>query len=315
VTAGNNSGINHTKTVGALTVAQRDALLRMMNKTRDIPARTQPNHTQAAVPHYFKNVSGETVPAFACIQVTGTTESGGQNFLLGDKPADGNGDAGWYVFNGACAVPVGEKGVCHDGVIVRALTEGSPAAGDKVSPQADSWYVAKGSLFPVAGPDDIKPSVYKIFVNGGGGGGQEVMFSISDVYGTATRESDHCDDRLRDAKNKYKATCVRVSCGSGAPATDEDGTFEVVDYLGFLTGRDESDVIGKTGLASYMGDCDGYGECEWVITWIDWFRERTVITGFTMNDTNLCFKFENIKVWDHCELDPECIPLTDCEEY
>ena len=67
MTAGNNSGINHTKTVGALTVAQRDALLRMMNNTRDIPARTQPNHSQSAVPHYFKNVSGETVPAFVSL--------------------------------------------------------------------------------------------------------------------------------------------------------------------------------------------------------------------------------------------------------
>jgi len=193
--------------------------------------------------------------------------------------------------------------------------EGSPAAGDKVSPQANSWYVKEGSLFPVAGADDIAAGVYRIFITGGGGGGQQVMFTIDEVYSTAVAASDHCDDKLRDAKDRYMASCVKVSCGSGAPVTDENGQFEVIDYLGFLTGREEADVIGKTGMATYMSDCDGYEQCEWVITWIDWFRERTVMTGFTITDTNLCFDFENVKVWDHCLLDPQCIPLTDCEEY
>jgi hypothetical protein len=312
---GNQVGVNHVKKVAALSTQQRDSLLKLLNQKQDIKAPRTPSHPQNAVKHHFVNRSGETVPAYGCIQVTGTEEIGGQNYLVGEKPADSNGTAGWYVFNSHCVVEDGDRGTCNDGVLVRALSEGSLNAGDKVSPKADSWYVESGSLFPVAGPDDIKQDCYKIFVTGGGGGGQEVMFTISEVYGTATRASDHCDDRLRDAKNKYKATCVKVSCGSAAPATDENGEFEVHDYLGFLTGRDESDVIGKTGLASYMGDCDGYGDCEWVITWIDWFRERTVIVGFTMTDDNLCFEFENVKVWDHCELDDQCIPLTDCEEY
>jgi hypothetical protein len=315
ISSGKNTGVNHAKLVATLTAAQRDALLGKLAESRDIKAPKDSNHQNSSAPIYFQNQSGMEVPPYACMQVVGTTESGGQNYLLIEQPADGDGTNGWYVFNGHCRVADGDKGLCHDGVLVRSLTEGSPSAGDKVSPQANSWYVAEGSLFPVAGADDIADGVYRIFVAGGGGGGKEVMFTIDEVYGTAIRESDLCDDRLRDAKDRYKATCVKVSCGTGAPATDEDGTFEVVDYLGFLTGRDESDVIGKTGLASYMGSCDGYGECEWVITWIDWFRERTVIVGFTLTDDSLCFEFENVKVWDHCELPDQCIALTDCEDY
>ena len=315
ISSGKTTGVRHTRLVAALTAAQRDALLGRLAQSRDIKAPKDSNHQNSSAPIYFQNQSGMEVPPYACMQVVGTTESGGQNYLLIEQPADGDGTNGWYVFNGHCRVADGDKGLCHDGVLVRSLTEGSPAAGDKVSPQANSWYVKEGSLFPVAGADDIAAGVYRIFITGGGGGGQQVMFTIDEVYSTAVAASDHCDDKLRDAKDRYMASCVKVSCGSGAPVTDENGQFEVIDYLGFLTGREEADVIGKTGMATYMSDCDGYEQCEWVITWIDWFRERTVMTGFTITDTNLCFDFENVKVWDHCLLDPQCIPLTDCEEY
>lgn len=309
------TGVRHTKMVATLTVAQRDALLGKLAQSRDIKAPKDTNHQNSHAPIYFINYSGRQIPPYACLQVIGTTEKGCQNYLDCTRPLDGEGTNGWYVFNGHCPVENLEKGMCHDGPLVRTLTQGSLKAGDKASPQANSFYVKKGTMFPVAGPDDIADDVHRIFVTGGGGGGQQVMFSIDDVYGAATSSSEQCADKKRDAKDRYMASCVKVSCGSGAPATDENGQFEVVDYLGFLTGREEADVIGKTGLATYMGDCDGYDECEWVITWIDWFRERTVMTGFTMGDTSLCFKFENVKVWDHCKLPDECIPLTDCEEY
>jgi hypothetical protein len=315
IASGKKTGVNHVKMVATLTAAQRDALLGRLAESRDIKGPKDSNHQNSKAPIYFKNQSGMEVPPYACMQVVGTTESGGQNYLLIEQPKDGDGTNGWYVFNSHCRVADGDKGLCHDGVLVRSLTEGSPSAGEKVSPQAGSWYVTTGSLFPVAGPDDIADGVYRIFVNGGGGGGKMVMFTIDDVYGAASSSSEFCADKKRDAKDRYKATCVKVSCGSGPPETDENGQFEVVDYLGFLVGREEADVIGKTGMATYMGDCEGYDECEWVITWIDWFRERTVMTGFTMGDTSLCFKFENVKVWDHCKLPDECIPLTDCEEY
>lgn len=305
--------------VGALTVQQRDALLQnLVDRLGDKSPAASQMQGQQVVHHYVKNISGETAPAYACMQVVGTEEIGGQNYLKIDKPADENGDAGWYVFNSYQDIPNGELGIAYDGPAVRMLSNATGlTAGDQLGPQANSWYVGSGSLFIYAGDDDIRTDVVRAFVIGAGGGGNEIMFTIDDVYGVQEAASDHCDDQLRDAKSSYTATCVRKPCFMGTvPGADDNDKIVVHDYLGFLEGREEADVIGKTGLASYMVECHGYQtECKWIITWIDWFRVVQVVTGVRMTDTELCFDRKNVEVWDDCDLDPICIPLTDCVEY
>lgn len=312
-------GVNHSKTYGMLTVAQRNALLKKLNISGGIAAQKQPTHNQAKVPHYWVNRSGETCPAYGCIQVTGTEEIGSQNYLQGKKPADGNGTAGWYVFNGACHVPDGEFGMAHDGVLVRSLADNAPSAGDLVSPQANSWYVTDGSLFPVAGPDDVKDDCYKIFVTGGGGGCELMTFAIDEVYGTETAASDHCDDQLNDAAAKYKVSCVKACCGGSPSGAEPDGSYIVHDLFSMFQGgiggaREEADLIGKEGLAIRFSDCEGYDECKWYVLFINWFRTIQVITNVIMTDTELKFEMKNVEVWDDCDLDPIIIELTDCED-
>ena len=308
--------------IGGLTVSQRDKVLNMLREWIKFKGETvaQSTHNQQNVYHYVFNNSGETIPSYACVQVTGTKELGEQNYLLGEKPADGTGDAGWYVFNGFEEIADQEIGICYDGPLVRALVEGNLSAGDLVSPQADSWSLAEGSLFPYAGADDILPNVHKVFTNGGGGGCELMIFTVKDVYGVETKASDHCDDELNDAKNQYYVECVKACCGGKPSGAEPDGSYLVNDYFSMWQGgiggaREEADVIGKEGLAIRMKDCDGYGDCQWYVIWINWFRTIEVVVNVRMTEDSIIFDKKNVEVWDDCEIDPVIIPLTDCEAY
>lgn len=314
--------------VGALTVPQRDKVLQMLREFIKFKARfvQQSTHTQQNVYHYVKNISGQTIPAYGCVQVVGTQETDSspsgltQNLLQGNIPQDDVGDAGWYVFNGFQPIENGDIGVCYDGPLVRAKVDNTYNAGDLLSPQKDSFVLTAGSLFIYAGPDDIRDETHKIFITGGSGGCELMQFSVNDVYGTETAPSDHCDDQLNDAANKYNVSCVKSCCGGAPSGAEADGSYIVHDLFQMFQGgiggaREQADVIGKEGLAIRFSDCDGYDDCKWYVLFINWFRTIQVITNVRMTDTELIFDRENVEVWDNCELDPITIALTDCEEY
>lgn len=112
---------------------------------------------------YVRNDSGEEIPPFACMQTTGTVESGGQNYITVDKPADVSGEAGWYLFNGQSPIPEDEYGIAFDGPVVRMLTDGSSAitSGELWSPDVGEWAVTEGDLFIAIGADDIETDVMR----------------------------------------------------------------------------------------------------------------------------------------------------------
>jgi hypothetical protein len=143
--------------------------------------------------------------------------------------------------------------------------------------------------------------------------GDQIIFQIDELYSLADAISEHCDDKLEDAKDRYLATVMNRPCGVEVVAEEENGKVIVHDYLGsFLKDREESEVIGKIGVASYFTDLEEYDECKWVITWIDWFREIQVITNVIVTQEQIKFEVKNVQVWDDCELDPITIDLTEC---
>jgi hypothetical protein len=130
-----------------------------------------PRELQQATPIFVRNDSGEQVPAFACLQSTGTVESGGQNYIKIDKPADTTGTSGAYLFNGVAPIEPGGFGVAHDGPVVRMLSSTS-TSGAKLVPVVGSWTVAAGDgPFTAIGADDIGSGVIRASVAGIGGGG------------------------------------------------------------------------------------------------------------------------------------------------
>lgn len=140
-------------------------------------------------PIYVWNRSGEVIPAYAVMQVVGTTRPSGEGvrtFVDVRKPIDSSGTAGWYVVNGHDPIPVNKPGVGLDGPHVRVLGVdlANAASGDRYNPQPGSWLAApvapdEEGLFIYAGIDPLRGTntVHRMFF-GGGGSGEIVLARI-----------------------------------------------------------------------------------------------------------------------------------------
>jgi len=107
---------------------------------------------------FVRNDSGEEIPAFGCMQVNGTVEAGGQNYLKVVKPADTTGKAGKYLFNDLAPIEIGGYGLAQSRFVHRALTNGDTITlGAKWAPIASSWEVGANPAgqFTAVGADDI----------------------------------------------------------------------------------------------------------------------------------------------------------------
>ena len=154
--------------------------------------------------HVVRNTSGEAIPSFGCMQMVGTSEIGGRNYLDVDQPADSDGTAGGFLFNGPNEIEIGGNGIGFAGPVVRALSDGTAAsAGQLWSPQATSWQIAPNAsgLFRASGPDDIASNVIRVQVVGGGGSGFSVADTTSSITagGASTVGSGTVQKKKRDA--------------------------------------------------------------------------------------------------------------------
>jgi hypothetical protein len=111
-------------------------------------------------PIFVRNDSSEEIPAFGCLQISGSVDVAGQNYIRIVKPT---GTTGQYLFNGIAPVAAGGYGVAHDGPVCRALTDGSTITlGDYWEPEASSWAVTPGgALIKAIGSDNIEPDVMR----------------------------------------------------------------------------------------------------------------------------------------------------------
>lgn len=124
--------------------------------------------TLHATPIYVDNISGETIPAYGCMHVAGTSEIGGQNFIEVDKPSGSL--TGAFLFNGPREIPADEQGVAQSSRVVRAVkTSGTATAGDRWAPVISAWTISTSATGPfiMAGDDDIATNVVRIFVDAG----------------------------------------------------------------------------------------------------------------------------------------------------
>jgi hypothetical protein len=145
-----------------------------------------------STPIYVRNDSGEEIPAFACLQTTGTTEAGGQNYITVDQPVDTDGTSGGYLFNGIAPIEIGGYGIAHDGPLCRMLTDGVPLnSGDKCQPVVGEWYIELGGdLITIVGDDDIQAAVVRGVIGSSGGGDEHFNFrttgAMSSLSATAS---------------------------------------------------------------------------------------------------------------------------------
>lgn len=114
-------------------------------------------------PIYVQNDSGEEIPAYACMQVTGTIESSGQNYLVVNKPVDSTMDDGAYVFNMETPIEIDGNGTATSGPVFRAKYTGTITPTALYAPTAAQWYLTKngGGIYRCLGDDDVGTSIGK----------------------------------------------------------------------------------------------------------------------------------------------------------
>jgi hypothetical protein len=169
-------------------------------------------------PIYVTNVSGEEIPAYACMQCTGTEVIGNRTYIQVDQPADSTGEAGGFLFNSPRAIAIDANGIGFAGPHVKALGDGSVAtAGDKWGPVASAWTVADDAdgIFVVIGDDDVATNVVRLFAGVSGGG--EIVHFYSPSGGIAARTT----------LTMGSASCDIYTCSSGGVLSDS-GTNETV---------------------------------------------------------------------------------------
>jgi hypothetical protein len=182
-------------------------------------------------PIFVKNDYAGTIPPYACLQVTDTIEDGNYNYLQVDQPADADGTAGWYVFNGPRAIEENGFGVAYDGPLCRMLTDGSTVtAGELWGPVANQFTIAPGgSLFVAAGEDNIATDVMRGFFKGGGGSGASLYAA-----------------RMTEAWSARQATCeIYTLDGPNEPVYVDNQ--EVYDPLSIFAALSTGDWM-KVGL-------------------------------------------------------------------
>jgi len=149
----------------------------------------------------------------------------------------------------------------------------------------------------------------------GGGTADIILFRIVEQSDAEAAESNDCVDKLKDAGATYEANVTWRPCGVTRVAGESDGgTVTLYDPLNsFFYNRENSEMSGREGVAVYMQEDGGY-ECQWVVTFIDWWRDVQMISDVIVTEDEIRFEVKTVKVWDDCDLDDIVIPLIDCED-
>lgn len=148
------------------------AMLREWRLNRPSPSRNvQPGLVTAQTPIYVRNVSGLVIPPYACMQATGTDDDSetSQSYIEVDQPADADGSAGAFLFNGPEEIAIDEDGVAQNSRVVRAIKDtGTATAGDSWQPVVSDWTIeAGGTPFVMIGSDGIATDCVRVFYAGG----------------------------------------------------------------------------------------------------------------------------------------------------
>ena len=171
------------------------------------PGRGQ--HTYTPPPQvYVRNDSGEEIPSYACMRITGTVEAGGQNYVKVDKP---NTSAALYVFNSQAAIEIGGYGVAQSGPVYRVYkSTGTVTLYDRWRPTASQWYMSKGAgQFAVVGEDDIETNCFKIMLDPSS---RLYRFTLNEAWAGGVADADilepdgtdtTVDDDVRDPLNIF----------------------------------------------------------------------------------------------------------------
>jgi hypothetical protein len=115
-------------------------------------------------PIYFVNKSTETIPAYGCIQMIGSSEIDGTTYIEVDRPFDySDSVVGPFLLNGPGECLKDEIGTAQWGPIFRATKDSATyTTGTRMGPVASSFDLSKGCLFTFIGDDEQETDLIKV---------------------------------------------------------------------------------------------------------------------------------------------------------
>jgi len=254
--------------IGVFTPEQSRLLWQDFLKRKQANSQLQANYPQRRPidepsPHrvFVRNDSGETCPAYGCMQVTGVAIVGGQTVVTCTKPTT---TAGEYLFNSPYPIADGENGWAYKFGVVIALGNGTPPTAPNViyQPVVSTWTIEEGgSLFTVFGEHNVIADAVVGRFTGGTGGTHEIWFEIISVY---------CPSETETILT-VNPTWYTGGCTAAIPGADSYGYVEVYDVCSILdyytaTWLDGSvDGITKHGRATYMYPRTGTCTPKWLV--------------------------------------------------
>ena len=204
----------------------------------------------------WKNTSGETIPAYACVKLDSFDTAGG--YYNAVKP---DGDGNLHFFNGGVTVAANKFGESFIWGTSSVLGLTTGVFNEIVGPTADSWEMTtSGSGFVVFSNPSVA-GIAAILKEGGGGGGgsQRIWFVIREV---------ECDI-YTGAKTLYVEVKEYTggNCTSLVPGEDPYmGLVTVEDFCSTLSFFTAEQLLDGTGSATYFWP-RGSGYClpRWLV--------------------------------------------------
>jgi hypothetical protein len=254
--------------IGVFTPEQARELWQFYQSQKQLPAQLTKNFPQRrsideVSPHrvFVKNTEAEAIPPFACMQITGTSVFGGRTVITVTKPTTLDGE---YLFNSPYQIEAGAAGWAYRFGVVVMLGVAPSEANAIYQPIVSSWEIEEGGgPFTVFGTYEITPesttaALIGRFGSGGGGGGETIWFTITDVLCPET-------DYVAETTLVATATWYSQSCTGTPPGAEYGGEYHVYDLCNYLSGLTPTDLVGTTGRATYMYPLTGACEPKWVI--------------------------------------------------
>jgi hypothetical protein len=115
-------------------------------------------------PIYFVNRSTETIPAYGCVQMVGSSEIDGTTYIEVKRPFEyANSVMGPFLLNGPGECLQDEIGTAQWGPIFRAKKDSATyTTGTRMGPVESSFDLSKGCLFTYIGDDEQEDDLIKV---------------------------------------------------------------------------------------------------------------------------------------------------------
>ncbi len=172
----------------------------------------------------FRNDSGEEIPPYALMHITGTAENQ-FNYVTVTKPASSNVVRSKILVNGPEAVADGGFGTAQSGPIFRIIHDGALTyqAGDRVGYKDDSFLAGLNPTFLVLGEDDLEDDMIR------------VMYDDSELRGvaattiTATTAGDVTVTTPTTRTHKAKTIGLSILSGTNVRLGSENGEWTAIE--------------------------------------------------------------------------------------